>query len=285
MDTDDSGNWYVVTSVYEKSVKSFDAEGRLRFKISPFDYDLDYFVDVSVVGSANGGAVCALGVVSGARAVLILDTRGVYYGGWYTPSGFHPSAVDCSSLGIVTLVGQDRIAWLTPTGDQIDSRTLEDRSLIDVDTDDVNGITYVVDLDTGNVLKLDAYGNIDAEWSHIGDVPTIAVDVQGNVFAVDFGGCRVVKVSPVGQEVTSFGKCGQVDGQTSHPWGVAVDPYGTVYVSFFDYVGTVQKFVRSLPMADTTNAKPTTQAFTSALRQQAGQTPGIRAGRWSKSRD
>jgi tripartite motif-containing protein 71 len=64
----------------------------------------------------------------------------------------------------------------------------------------------------------------------------LAVDAQGNIFVTEgFEGAssRVLKLSPTGQLLATFGTDGSGPGQFYSPFGVALDPHGNLYVADF----------------------------------------------------
>lgn len=69
----------------------------------------------------------------------------------------------------------------------------------------------------------------------------VAVDVSGNVYVADSFNSRVVKLSPLGELLTSWGTRGTGPGQFTTPQDVAVSPNGDIYVLDFTNA-TVQEF-------------------------------------------
>jgi len=59
----------------------------------------------------------------------------------------------------------------------------------------------------------------------------VAVDTQGNVYAVDSSNNRIQKLSPNGELLAEWGTYGSAPGQFPSPTGVAVDAQGNVYVA------------------------------------------------------
>jgi len=59
----------------------------------------------------------------------------------------------------------------------------------------------------------------------------VTLDGQGNVYVVDAGAYRVVKLSPRGTMLMRWGRKGSAPGQFAQPQGIAVDAVGNVYVS------------------------------------------------------
>jgi sugar lactone lactonase YvrE len=59
----------------------------------------------------------------------------------------------------------------------------------------------------------------------------VAVDGEGNLFVVDFGGNFVQKFSPGGQALERFGQKGSGPGQFSGPMDVVLDNQGNIYVA------------------------------------------------------
>jgi YD repeat-containing protein len=61
-----------------------------------------------------------------------------------------------------------------------------------------------------------------------------SVDQGGNAWVTDYVGNRIVKFSPTGTLVASYGSNGSTAGQFTNPWGVGIDPRngnGNVYVT------------------------------------------------------
>lgn len=101
---------------------------------------------------------------------------------------------------------------------------------------DAHGNIYLVDTDhrhRSRILKLSAGGKELADWRVFTDGPGsdngpngIAIDAQGNIYAPDGAAHRVLKLSPTGTVVQSFGP---MSGSFKYVH-VAVDASGDVYV-------------------------------------------------------
>jgi len=116
---------------------------------------------------------------------------------------------------------------------------------------DADGYIYVVDLDTGDYIgeaiyriqKFDSSGSFIATWGSYGtgngqfDFPSgIAVDADGYVYVADTYNSRIQKFDSWGTFITKWGGtlpgyCGTGNGQFCHPFGIAVDADGYVYVT------------------------------------------------------
>jgi len=59
----------------------------------------------------------------------------------------------------------------------------------------------------------------------------LAIGPDGSLYVADSGNHRIVKFSPDGQMLTSWGSKGAGPGQFNEPWGIAVGPDGSVYVA------------------------------------------------------
>src|SRR5215472_8859672 len=59
----------------------------------------------------------------------------------------------------------------------------------------------------------------------------IAVDARGNVYVVDTGNSRVLKLSPGGAVMASFGKLGTGDDGLRRPRGIGVGADGTLFIA------------------------------------------------------
>ncbi|MDQ2914638.1 MAG: hypothetical protein M3T56_15505 [Chloroflexota bacterium] len=62
-------------------------------------------------------------------------------------------------------------------------------------------------------------------------VRAVAVEATGNVYVVDTGNDRVVKLGPTGQVLLKWGSTGRGDGQFSQPSGITLDGVGNLYVA------------------------------------------------------
>ncbi|HEX8959019.1 MAG TPA: PA14 domain-containing protein [Solirubrobacterales bacterium] len=58
----------------------------------------------------------------------------------------------------------------------------------------------------------------------------VAVDADGNVYVADTGNARVVKLSPVGEVLATWGQKGTGEGEFQEPVAVAVEPAGSILV-------------------------------------------------------
>ncbi|MFL5692057.1 MAG: hypothetical protein ACJ795_09645 [Ktedonobacteraceae bacterium] len=114
---------------------------------------------------------------------------------------------------------------------------------------------YVSDNDNSmvheRIIKLSATGQELGEWhlfppGSIGRVQgpgSSAFDAQGNMYVADLGRYKVLKVSPDGKILTSWGSYGSGQGQFEQPLAVAVDSHDNVYVGDNELDSTrVEKF-------------------------------------------
>jgi DNA-binding beta-propeller fold protein YncE len=124
-------------------------------------------------------------------------------------------------------------------------------------TVDQDGNLYVVDALNHRVLKYDSAGELLSQWGSQGaqdgefnfaqegmpDTPLgdLAVDVEGNVYVVDYGNNRVQKFDKDGQLLTKWGTQGSAEGQFDSPGFIAVNSQGEVFVSELGNA-RVQKF-------------------------------------------
>jgi outer membrane protein assembly factor BamB len=100
---------------------------------------------------------------------------------------------------------------------------------------DGEGNIYVADM--SGVHQFDSDGNYAQTFAAAGEV---ALDGQGNLFAVVAFENFAMKVPAGGGEPLMWGSEGLEDGQFATPMWVEVDPDGMVYIA--DHSGRVQKF-------------------------------------------
>jgi hypothetical protein len=86
--------------------------------------------------------------------------------------------------------------------------------------------------------KLGTIGTGDGQFTGVVDV---AVDSQGNIYALDTDQDRVQKFDTTGAFVTKWGTPGSADGEFNAPLGLAIDPNDNVYVADTGNI-RVQKF-------------------------------------------
>lgn len=88
------------------------------------------------------------------------------------------------------------------------------------------------------IIKLSPSGQEVGEWhlfapGRIGGVQgpgNAALDAQSNMYVIDLGNIKVVKISPEGKVLMSWGSYGSGQGQFELPEAIAVDAQNTVYV-------------------------------------------------------
>jgi len=130
---------------------------------------------------------------------------------------------------------------------------------------DKQGMVYVADTWNHRIVKMDPQLRTIATWGY----PTkpsgadsllslygpraLALDADGNLLVTDTGNNRVVKFSPDGRPLGSFGSLGSGPGQLQEPVGIAVAPDGSIYVADawngrVDVFDAGLHFLRSLPV-------------------------------------
>jgi len=124
-------------------------------------------------------------------------------------------------------------------------------------TVDQDGNLYVIDALNHRVQKYDSAGELLFQWGSQGagdgefnfaqeempDTPLgdLALDVEGNVYVVDYGNHRVQKFDKNGQFLTKWGTQGSAEGQFDGPGFIATNGQGEVFVSELGN-SRVQKF-------------------------------------------
>jgi DNA-binding beta-propeller fold protein YncE len=150
--------------------------------------------------------------------------KGIGKGQFDSPTGI---AVDRSGNLLIADTGNGRIEKFSPTGSFITSMGLfEAPNGIAVDH---GGNIYVAEIGSKHsVQKLDPEGKFLAEWK--GPAPgfygprRIAIGRDESVYVVDQGRTRIVKFSPDGKVLTTWGSKGNGDGQFDDHTSVALDP-------------------------------------------------------------
>jgi DNA-binding beta-propeller fold protein YncE len=109
---------------------------------------------------------------------------------------------------------------------------------------DSSGNVYVVDSANGTIQKFTSAGKFITKWgSHENSnsqlqYPTgVAVDSSGNVYVSVFSNSglfnnsTIQKFTSAGKFITKWGSFGDCNGQLDHPFGIAIDHAGYVYIS------------------------------------------------------
>ena len=130
---------------------------------------------------------------------------------------------------------------------------------------DVQGNVYVADTWNHRIVKLDPQLHFVSTWGYpvkasgpdsllaLYGPRAIAFDPAGNLLVTDTGDNRVIKYSPNGQPLGSFGSAGTGPGQFQEPVGIVAAPDGTIYVADtwnarIDAFDATMHYLRSLPV-------------------------------------
>ena len=99
---------------------------------------------------------------------------------------------------------------------------------------DTKGNIYVADTWNHRIVKMDAQLHAVATWGYptkptgpdsllsLYGPRSVAIDSDGNLLVTDTGDSRIIKYSPVGEPLGSFGSPGTGAGQFQEPVGIAV---------------------------------------------------------------
>jgi sugar lactone lactonase YvrE len=105
---------------------------------------------------------------------------------------------------------------------------------------DTAGYIYVAECGSvGKIQKFDSNGNLVLDFTtyYATSSPSggrgcpvgVAVDAQGNIFEAEYGS-SIQKYDASGNYISYFGQYGQGNGDLYHPYGIALDPSGNIYV-------------------------------------------------------
>jgi len=96
-----------------------------------------------------------------------------------------------------------------------------------------DGRVYIVDAEHDGVFVFSAQGRLEQVWGEgwaLFGPRGLDIDKQGNVYIANTGGNVIVKASPEGQVLASFGTVGSGPGSLNQPTDVAVDNDGNLYI-------------------------------------------------------
>jgi streptogramin lyase len=127
---------------------------------------------------------------------------------------------------------------------------------------DGSGNAYISDYDNNRVQEFSASGHFKAAWGpcavrttcgtgsgQLSGPDDVAVDVHGNVYALDYGNSRVVKYSPKGKPLLVVGpRLPSGYGSLLNPETLAVDGHGAIYVADRDHSRIVKLSATGHPL-------------------------------------
>ena len=154
--------------------------------------------------------------------------RGTREGEFDSPAGI---AVDSNGNVLVADTGNGRLEKFSASGDFVTSiGKFEAPNGIAIDR---AGNIYVAEVGSKHrIQKLGPDGTFIAQWAPgLYGPRRIAVGPDDSIYVVDSGDNRIVKFSPEGQVLASWGSAGTGDGQFRGVSSVAVDPTNKVYVA------------------------------------------------------
>ncbi len=143
----------------------------------------------------------------------------------------HGLAVDSVGSIFVADTGNGRIQKFSPNGTFVTSIAATDPNGIAVDR---AGNIYVAEIGSKHrIEKLGRNGTSIAEWAPgLYGPRRIAIGPDDSIYVVDQGRARMVKFSPDGRVLATWGSSGSGDGQFSDHTSVAIDPNtNRVYVA------------------------------------------------------
>jgi len=117
---------------------------------------------------------------------------------------------------------------------------------------DSNGNVFVITNNQRTTLQF----NVNASWDNQSVQPFtkpygVTVDVEGNIYVVDYVNHRIRKFNRYGGAITQWGSRGSGVGQFQAPEGIAVDSQGNVYIADTGN-HRIQKFTSTTPISSNT---------------------------------
>ncbi len=250
------GTLFVIDGTDEVILFSFDPEGSLIASM-PLGISIEEYTSGADCVAAVSAGVYYLAPEGDSITVLnkYLETRQTIPIPEYTPVSGESVHLSVSTDGIVYLLTDSQTVVFEPSTDK-DSPSERDAiieqtistSIMNITNPGLSDIRFdlfsrlnIFSTNAGAVLQLDLLGNLIAEipLTESEERSQFAIDTLGYFYLSLPEEHRIVKYSPDGGMVTSFGQFGVAPGEFSFPQGLCVDDAGTLYVAD-SYTGRVQ---------------------------------------------
>ena len=238
----------------------------LVFDVPDETYDLKDFVEVGIDLGSVGKSYKTGDNVYIFRVYRDGTTTGFKLGSEFrSDADRHPFTVavrEAADIRVQVFDGDgELLKTISSMRNTIDQSYKGTKGIAGMKIDDLGNI-YMLDSDSGLVLKFDAEGNLISKWGELGtkdnqflDPTGIALDHNGYLFVADTGNARVQKFSSNGELLAKWGSMGAVSVGVAvddnkeisifdsfrRPEGIAIDKQDNVYV-LDRSAGTIKKF-------------------------------------------
>ncbi len=235
-----TGDVYVLDHESAK-VFVFNPEGKLQVEIGQKGTQVGEFNNPRSLAVAPDGQIFVSD--TGNNRIQVLDKSGQWLfsigGAGSAPGLFNsPSGIAVDHFGLLFVADRKnhRIQFFSPHGVFLGFFETEDEP-VDIAVDPQWNLYVLIPI-LGKIVKYSPYGKKITEISctvqndnYVAKAEGLTVDVKGDIYLAESVDNSVKKINGNAELQVAFGSQGGANGQFQNPGGVAVDPYGQVYVA------------------------------------------------------